>query len=100
MAAGVPETDHPRKPQVRSRRHSVVPLQPWWPVPGVPLSPKSQDPDTLLRILVHPCKCFCPCETFGTPTSLMSWAPAFSKGSSRVMARAMDTPSLMTWGTP
>lgn len=32
-------------------------------------------------------------------TSLMSWAPAFSMGSSSSMARAMDTPSLMTWGS-
>ena len=29
-------------------------------------------------------------------TSLISWAPAFSKGSSSSMARAMVTPSLMT----
>jgi hypothetical protein len=34
------------------------------------------------------------------PTSLMSCAPAFSTGSGRSMARAMDTPSLMTCGTP
>jgi hypothetical protein len=33
-------------------------------------------------------------------TSLISWAPAFSTGSSSSMARAMETPSLMTWGTP
>mmetsp|Transcript_15912 Transcript_15912/g.40427 ORF Transcript_15912/g.40427 Transcript_15912/m.40427 type:complete len:248 (-) Transcript_15912:145-888(-) len=33
-------------------------------------------------------------------TSLMSWAPAFSTGSCSSMARAMDTPSLITCGTP
>jgi len=32
--------------------------------------------------------------------SLMSCAPAFSTGSSSSMARAIDTPSLMTCGTP
>ena len=30
----------------------------------------------------------------------MSWAPAFSIGSSSSMARAMETPSLITWGLP
>ena len=35
-----------------------------------------------------------------THTSLMSWAPAFSTRSSRSIARAMDTPSLMTCGVP
>jgi len=30
-------------------------------------------------------------------TSLMSWAPAFWTGSESSMARAMVTPSLMTW---
>ena len=35
-----------------------------------------------------------------THTSLISCAPAFSIGSSSSMARAMDTPSLMTSGDP
>jgi len=37
---------------------------------------------------------------FSARASLMSCAPAFSTGSSSSMARAMDTPSLMTCGTP
>ena len=39
-----------------------------------------------------------PAESFALPaTSLMSWAPAFWTGSVSSMARAMVTPSLMTW---
>mmetsp|Transcript_33075 Transcript_33075/g.78438 ORF Transcript_33075/g.78438 Transcript_33075/m.78438 type:complete len:301 (+) Transcript_33075:166-1068(+) len=33
-------------------------------------------------------------------TSLISCAPAFSTGCSSSMARAIETPSLITWGTP
>ena len=33
-------------------------------------------------------------------TSLMSCAPAFSAGSGSTIARAIVTPSLITWGTP
>mmetsp|Transcript_46071 Transcript_46071/g.73775 ORF Transcript_46071/g.73775 Transcript_46071/m.73775 type:complete len:344 (-) Transcript_46071:256-1287(-) len=42
-----------------------------------------------------------PAESLVRPaTSLMSCAPAFSTGSGSVMARAMVTPSLITWGMP
>ena len=42
----------------------------------------------------------CPLSPVSMRTSLMSCAPAFSTGSLSSMARAMETPSLMTCGTP